>query len=600
MQANKLISAETMVRAVQFDPQFEMPVRPRFPQELVAVPLADGLLIDGTDEQQILRGQATKELLPRLLPLLDGKRTLEQLAAELSPVPAEHIRSAIALLYTRGVLEDGAADPDLDPSDVDAQTLAFYRRHVDATRVNRSALEAANRLLNSQVLVLTTGQHHAEARKLVSKQLSQAGVGAVHSGQLGLHLGRDYEFADQPRTKLVIVLVEGEDDQERLADLDEQCARNGIPWLRVTVDPEAGSADLGPYFERGETACYRCFARANGKRPAAVPVDGHAKWLQTRLWANMLATEAIYLLSRIAPAATGLQVTRYDLADWSVSRLRFPRLPGCHNCRPLPAVGFRNIEAAVVYEDAVRFPSRHLMDPKSHQVHYRASNLELAKDGKRYPSAERITLPDRAELLQPQGSTLEHLVAGRARASERLNLARLASLLLLSAGVKGVDEKTGRVWRWAATGGNLGSVELYVAARDVPGLEPGFYFYQPHEHLLARVKAGQGPAEVADFIHQAAPFESEEIPDALIIAVGALHRVAHKYGAFAYRIINLDAGVAFGQLHLVGSSLGLSTHLVQRWDDDVITDRLNLTDVAEAVTGMLLVSGAHTLETEER
>lgn len=590
MQANNLISAEAMARAVQFDPQFEMPVRPRFPQELVAVPLTDGLLIDGTDEQQILRGQATKVLLPRLLPLLDGNRTLEQLAAELSPVPAEHIKGAIALLYTRGVLEDGAADPDLDPSDIDAQTLSFYRRHVDATRVNRSALEAAERLRNSEVLVLAAGRNQAEARELISKQLRQAGVGTVHDGQV-LHQPRGYESTDQTGSKLIIMLVEGEDDHETLAELDELCSHLGIPWLRVAVDSETASADIGPYFERGETACYRCFWKANGKRGATVAASRRARWLQMRMWANLLATEAIYLLSRIAPAATGLHVTRYNLADWSARRLRFPKLPGCPNCRPLPTVNFGEIEPAVAYEDAVRFPSRHLMDPKSHQVHYRASNLELAKDGKRYPSAKQITLPARAELAQPKGSTLEHLLAGRVPATERLDLSRLASLLLLTAGVKHVDEQTGRVFRWAATGGNLGSVEMYVAVRDVAGLEPGFYFYQPYEHQLASLSAGQGLAEVEKFIRQAVPFESEEMPGALIIGAGAMHRVAHKYGPFAYRVINLDAGVAFGQSHLVGRSLGLNTYQAQRWADDVIADRLDLMDAAEAVTGVLMVSG---------
>ena len=590
MQANKLISAEAMVRAVQFDPQFEMPVRPRFPQELVAVPLSDGLLIDGTDEQQILRGQATKVLLPRLLPLLDGNRTLEQLAAELSPVPADHVKGAIALLYTRGVLEDGAADPDFDSSDVDSQTLSFYRRHVDATRVNRSALEAADRLRNSEVLVLAAGRHQLEARELISEQLRQAGVGTVHGGQERLE-SRGYESTAQPGSRLVIMLVEGEEDHETLAELDEQCARLGIPWLRVAVDPETTSADMGPYFERGETACYRCFWKADGKRGATVAKDGRASWLQMRLWANLLTTEAIYLLSRIAPAATGLHVTRYDLADWSARRLRFPKLPGCPNCRPLPTASFGKIETAVAYEDAVRFPSRHLMDPKSHQVHYRASNIELSKDGKRYPSAKRINLRERTELIQPKGSTIEHLLAGRTPATECLDLNRLASLLLLSAGVKHVDDQTGRVYRWAATGGNLGSVELYVAVLNVAGLEPGVYFYQPHEHQLARISAVKGPAEVEEFIRQAVPSEIEDMPGALIIGVGALHRVAHKYGVFAYRVINLDAGVAFGQSHLVGRSLGLSTYQVQRWADDVIADRLNLIDAAEAVTGVLMVSG---------
>ena len=64
MQGQKTVTAEAMARAVQFDPQFAMPARPRFPRELVVVPLPDGLLVEGTDDQQVLRGQATRTLLP--------------------------------------------------------------------------------------------------------------------------------------------------------------------------------------------------------------------------------------------------------------------------------------------------------------------------------------------------------------------------------------------------------------------------------------------------------------------------------------------------------------------------------------------------------
>ncbi len=615
MPEQKIVTAEDMARVTQFDLQFKVPTQPRFPQELVAVPLADGILFDGTDEQQVLRGQATKTLLPRLLPLLDGTRSQDQLEAELPDVPAGHLGKAIALLYTRGLLEDGAEEPDLDPGRCDAQTLAFFRRHVDVTRVNRNALQALDRLRRSRVTVCAVGPHQTAARNLIAKQLRQAGVGAVHCGELGSDLG-SLTAADEIGNWLVVVLVEGQDDHDQLLALDAQCARLGIPWLRAAIWAEKLTADLGPYFERGETACYRCFARAEARpqncaarNPVGVEIG--SSWLHTRLWANMLVTEVIYLLSRIAPAATGLHTSRYDLSDWSRQRLRFPKLPGCGHCRPLPATdGQRGrdsspevgmISPALVYEDGVAFPSRHLIDPKSHQVHYRVSNIELARDGKRYPSAVKVSLPTLSHLPQLRGGTLDHLSGGPdlQRATNRLGIENLASLLMLSAGIRGEAVESSKVRRWTATGGNLGSVELYVAVRDVEGLEPGFYFYQPHEHLLARLGAAMRPGEVADFIQRAAPRQEYDTPDALIILVGALHRVAQKYGPFAYRIINLDAGVALGQMHLVGSSLGLSTRTAQRWADDLIAADLNLTDLSEAVTGALFVRGAHSVGQED-
>jgi hypothetical protein len=67
--------------------------------------------------------------------------------------------------------------------------------------------------------------------------------------------------------------------------------------------------------------------------------------------------------------------------------------------------------------------------------------------------------------------------------------------------------------------------------------------------------------------------------------------VAQKYASFAYRITNLDAGVALAQVRMVGSSLGLRTRLAQRWADDLIAERLGLLDLGEPVTGAMLIYG---------
>ena len=129
----KLLEGNTMARAVEFDPQFQMPAQPRFPHELVVVPLEDGLLVEGTDVRQVLRGKATKNLLPHLLPLLDGTRTIGELKQALPQVPLTHISSAVALLYTRGLLEDSVADPQLDPATLDAANVGVsaspHRQH---------------------------------------------------------------------------------------------------------------------------------------------------------------------------------------------------------------------------------------------------------------------------------------------------------------------------------------------------------------------------------------------------------------------------------------------------------------------------------------
>ncbi|MBV9257955.1 MAG: hypothetical protein JO215_08045, partial [Ktedonobacteraceae bacterium] len=330
MLAEKLISAEHMGRAVLFDPQFMMPQRPHFPKDFVVVPLKDGLLIEGAADQQVLRGKATKKLLPRLLPLLDGKHTLEEVAQAVPDASVKMVFNMIALLYTRGLLEDSAADPaGFEATSVDPQVLSYFRRHVDTTRVNHSALEALARLASAQVAVLAYGPSPDIAEEICT-QLEQTGVGMVSALEWGADLGKLFE--KQADRRLVVVLVEGQEDQELLQELDEQCARYALPWLRVGIDLKRRVAEMGPYFERGETACYRCFARANAE--VAEEPDGTGdlqvgQHLEVRLWAQMLVLETVYLLSRIAPPSTGIHVMQYHLEDWSNQRIDYPRLPGC-------------------------------------------------------------------------------------------------------------------------------------------------------------------------------------------------------------------------------------------------------------------------------
>ncbi len=594
MVAQKLISAEHMGRVVLFDPQFAMPQRPHFPRDLMVVPLKDGLLIEGAADQQVLRGKATKRLLPLLLPLLDGKRTLKEVVQAIPDAPPKLIFDMIALLYTRGLLEDSAADPvEFDAEGVNPQVLSYFRRNVDTTRVNHSALQSLERLASAQIAVMVYGTYAQEARVEICAQLQQTGIGMVRDLEWGTDLGILLE--QQADRRLVVVLVDGYEDQALFQNLDEQCARYSIPWLRAGIDLKRQVAEMGPYFERGETACYRCFARANAEvveEPGGLEGSHLRQQFATRLWAQMLVLEAVYLLSRIAPPTAGIHVMQYHLENWSNQRIDYPRLPGCPTCRPAPVeMGF--IEPAVVYEDSVAFASRHLLDPKDHQVHYRASNMELAHEGKRYPGNVAIALPPREQLVGTAGSTLTCLPgsAGLKTSTHILDVNALASLLLKGAGVRHDDgAKTSKLQRWAPTGGNLGSVELYVAAANVKGLEPGLYFYQSQEHSLAYLNHLER-AEYEELLQHAVLTGSESQPDALILAVGAYHRVGHKYSTFAYRVINLDAGVALAQMHMVACSLGISAQTISRWADDAIAELLDLEDIQEMVTAVLALQG---------
>jgi hypothetical protein len=107
-----------------------------------------------------------------------------------------------------------------------------------------------------------------------------------------------------------------------------------------------------------------------------------------------------------------------------------------------------------------------------------------------------------------------------------LDLGALARLLFLSAGVVRTAERRGRTFLFRAAGsaGARFPLEVYVAARDVPGLADGVHWYDPVEHALRQV----GPPPAAG--------------DTTLVVTGVPWRTGWRYAERGYRHISWDAG----------------------------------------------------------
>jgi SagB-type dehydrogenase family enzyme len=147
---------------------------------------------------------------------------------------------------------------------------------------------------------------------------------------------------------------------------------------------------------------------------------------------------------------------------------------------------------------------------------------------------------------------------GSAILPECVDLGQLATLLARSAGFVGQGAEARRL---VPTGGGLGSVELYVIAREIDGLAHGVYHYDAPRHALERLhKVPHGRAA-------AALGGRSTLADGSIVAVGSYGRSFYKYGAFAYRLVHLDAGVALGYLRVVAKSLGVAVSEFESFAD---------------------------------
>ncbi|MEU4216693.1 nitroreductase family protein [Actinoplanes sp. NPDC026623] len=540
------LSAATMAYAVAADPQFRVPELPCLVPGLVNVPLDDGLAFVGSgNRQSSLRGRTATSLIPRLLPALDGTRTVAELAALHPDVTEATVRACVSLLYVSGLLQDGPAGAEVGL--IPHEVTDYLGRNLDTTRVNRNRNEACERLAQARVLI--TGPEALTGR--LRAELTASGVDALEWDGPELSVG----VGD------LVVAVDDGNSAEALAELDEICRRAGISWLRTAAGER--TVEVGPLFNARHTCCHGCFAEG-WSGPSGTPSP-----LRVSTWAALVATEVVHLLSRVGltPALSGSTV--FDLTDWTQSTAGAYRRPGCPRCLPtgLPAQA-DGPAVAHVYEQAVAFPPREWLNPKDHQAHYRPANAALQRYNKEYRAAPRIALN-----------------GGRPGTAPGVTRTDLSALLLRTAGLRdsGPTAVPGQVSRWSPTGGNLGSVQAYLLALDVDGVAPGWYFYQRGDHSLARIRAlptADGAAEAV------CPVLARQRPAALIVLTGALGLVAAKYHDFAYRILCLDAGVALAQMAAVAGEYGLTARFADRWDDLALNAALRLQDSAEPVTAV--------------
>jgi SagB-type dehydrogenase family enzyme len=190
-------------------------------------------------------------------------------------------------------------------------------------------------------------------------------------------------------------------------------------------------------------------------------------------------------------------------------------------------------------------------------------------------------------------------LSGAVRPSgQPLDLAQLARLLFLSAGVTRTAERNGHryLFRAAGSAGGRFPLELYVSVpagaaaahptasgQDEAGqpLQPGLYWYDPAEHALVDLKL-HGPAPDGD-----AP---------ALIVTGVPWRTGWRYRERGYRHIYWDAGTMLAQFLALADSAGLPAQMFTRFPDRAIAALLGVDGVQEFPVAMVaLAPGAPAL-----
>jgi SagB-type dehydrogenase family enzyme len=567
-----------------------VPTKPRFLRECVLIPFHEGLIIEGMRHLLVFRGPAAVDILPVMIPLMDGQRTVEEIHSSLERFPLDCLVQAMSLLTAHGLIEQGPLRDELPSASLN--TTTYLRRCGTSTRNICVSSEIHRNLSGSKVIVITSEQRCREGR-LLRSVLTRNGVSDVEVVGLA-----DFENLAKSRVfsnVLFVSLSVGANDTDWLETIDSACRRKNMRWLRTLINAHNDYADLGPLFAYGNTACYRCFSAV--QKWSVTPSGDHQSdvpdWLLAT-WIGAIATEITYICSQAkVQHIVGSGFRRYALRDWKHKDLVAPRLPGCVSC---------GIQSSGSFDDLQGDPLVDVSFIYDEYMSLRADTIESAAWGadpmgigflpaqmKSLPNAKRYSF--RPVTLKSDNESDRQF---QTSPSDKYPLAvdDVCTILAVTAGIDDLSGTSICPKRWCATAGNLGSVELYVALNRVQGLIPGLYFYQAKDHSLAQVRRRTNDLPISKFLKlfTGEPNGDHFSPDMLVILTGAYYRLKRKYGEFAYRLINLDAGVAMSQLRLLASALNLRSADVVIRDYDEIQSFLYLDKDDTRITGAIALS----------
>jgi bacteriocin biosynthesis cyclodehydratase domain-containing protein len=201
----------------------------------------DALLLQYGETMVSFEGRAATQLLPVLLPLLDGSRSVDEVVEVLGPVVRPAVEKALGLLADHGLLTEGPVGASDELLHGAAQFLAATDPR------ERSACEVRARLRTAAVAVVGSGPTAAE----VSSLLARSGLGELERRPLAGSENGLEQF------ELGVVVPDGE-ELPRLSAWNDSALRAAVPWLQV-LPFDGHLAAVGPLYVPGETACYECF-----------------------------------------------------------------------------------------------------------------------------------------------------------------------------------------------------------------------------------------------------------------------------------------------------------------------------------------------------
>jgi bacteriocin biosynthesis cyclodehydratase domain-containing protein len=308
-----------------------MPLLPRLAPWYRLVEDGDRLLFEHGRSVVVLEGGAVRALFPRLLPLLDGSRTLEQIVARIGTPAAEAIGQAIDLLAEHGLLIDGPPTSGGVPGETAIAAAYGVAPAVAADRIRAATVGVAG---------------ESAAAEQIARLLHAAGVGEVR------RLGWDEHGVD------LAVVAPLPAEVSRLREWNRFALEHGLRWLPLAPFDGLVFA-IGPVMVPGESCCHECLQLrlaahveygADLALVESEPTAASATAGLEAAAAGLVAHLALCWLGGLdtrLPGVLHVLETRPELNLGTHAVLRVPRCPACSDADVLaPLLPWHEAEAA--------------------------------------------------------------------------------------------------------------------------------------------------------------------------------------------------------------------------------------------------------------
>ena len=266
-------------------------------------------------------GRAASRLLPHLLPLLDGTRTVDEIVSGLGEPIRPAVEHALRVLDGRNLLTD-AAPAGLDPEP--SRTAEFLAATDPAGRAAASIVETLGR---ARACVVGT----SAVAELANGLLADAGLRRVQ------RLGWD---EPAPGGALALVAPSGE-EVPLVSGWNLRALAAGTTWLQV-LPFDGMLAAVGPIFVPSESACHECYRLRRAANIAPVRDTAAGEYPGAPALDVVLAGLAATIALRRLALADGLSVGVLLAVEQALvcSRhvvYRVPRCPACSRAAALAA-----------------------------------------------------------------------------------------------------------------------------------------------------------------------------------------------------------------------------------------------------------------------